>query len=203
MSPPLAPTLRFTPHAWAKLEYLRDAGPTEIGGFGISCQRDLLLVEDVRLVRQECDWASVCFDDDAVADYFDEQIDLGRRPEAFARIWAHTHPGDSPRPSSTDEETFRRVFGGCDWAIMFILAQGGKCYSRLQFGAGPGGAIEIPTKVAFEAPFDASDPSAWQAEYDQCVRPATSGPNLTQRQEIWIDDLMPTASWEDRYGDFW
>ena len=28
------PTLRFTPTAWAKLLFLGDRGPTEIGGFG-------------------------------------------------------------------------------------------------------------------------------------------------------------------------
>ena len=45
------PALRFSPYAWAKLLYLRDRGDTEVGGFGISCPEDLLLVEDVRLVR--------------------------------------------------------------------------------------------------------------------------------------------------------
>ncbi|TWU40156.1 hypothetical protein Q31b_35010 [Novipirellula aureliae] len=30
------PRLRFTPYAWAKLLCLRDAGPSEVGGFGIS-----------------------------------------------------------------------------------------------------------------------------------------------------------------------
>jgi hypothetical protein len=45
------PPLRLTPTAWAKLVYLRDAGPTEIGGFGITPSDDLLLVEDIQLVR--------------------------------------------------------------------------------------------------------------------------------------------------------
>ena len=36
----LPPPLRFSPTAWAKLVYLRDAGPTEIGGFGITLLRD-------------------------------------------------------------------------------------------------------------------------------------------------------------------
>ena len=46
------PALRFTPYAWARLLFLRDAGPTEVGGFGISSPRDHLLIEDIRLVRQ-------------------------------------------------------------------------------------------------------------------------------------------------------
>src|SRR5687767_7606629 len=96
---PQRPPLRLTPYAWAKLLFLRDAGPVEIGGFGISSQDNPLLVHDVRLVAQKCDWASVALDDAAVADFFDQQVDLGRTPEEFARIWVHTHPGDSPQPS--------------------------------------------------------------------------------------------------------
>ena len=78
----LARPLRFTPYAWAKLLRLRDLGDTEVGGFGISAQDDLLLVEDVCLVRQLCTPVTVKFDDEAVADYFDEQVD--QRPPARA-----------------------------------------------------------------------------------------------------------------------
>jgi proteasome lid subunit RPN8/RPN11 len=82
-----------------------------------------LFVEDVVLVAQECSVASVSFDDEAVADYFDRQVDRALRPERFGRIWVHTHPGSSPEPSATDEETFWRVFGRTDWAVMLILAR--------------------------------------------------------------------------------
>src|SRR5688572_26223030 len=80
---PASPRLRLTPYAWAKLVFLRDRGGTEIGGFGISTSGEPLLLEDVVLVRQRCDWASVAFDDEAVADLFDRQVDAGRRPEEF------------------------------------------------------------------------------------------------------------------------
>src|SRR5688500_18673516 len=73
---PPRPALRLTPTAWAKLLHLRDAGPTEIGGFGVSAENDPLLVEDVALVRQRCDWGTVHFDDGAVADFFDVQVGL-------------------------------------------------------------------------------------------------------------------------------
>ena len=43
--PSRRPTLRFTPYAWAKLVFLRDLGPAEVGGFGISADDDLLLIE--------------------------------------------------------------------------------------------------------------------------------------------------------------
>ena len=36
ISPKRRPILRFSPTAWAKLLFLRDYGPTEVGGFGIA-----------------------------------------------------------------------------------------------------------------------------------------------------------------------
>src|SRR5690242_8634980 len=69
------PRLRFSPTAWAKLLYLRDRGRSEVGGFGISSANDLLLIEDVRLIQQHCTPTYVEFEDAAVADFFDQQID--------------------------------------------------------------------------------------------------------------------------------
>lgn len=165
------PGLRFSPLAWAKLLYLRDYGPTEVGGFGITPADDLLYVEDVRLVRQVCTGVSVRFDDAAVADFFDEQVDAGRKPEQFARLWLHTHPGNSPQPSSTDELTFTRAFGSADWAVMFIVASDGPTYARLRFNVGPGGAVELKAAVDYSRPFAGSDQAAWEAEYLANVAP--------------------------------
>ena len=159
------PTLRLTPTAWAKLEFLRDCGNTEIGGFGITSKDDLLLVQDVRLISQFCTSVSVEFDDHAVADFFDEQVDGGRKPDEFARIWLHTHPGDSAQPSGVDEETFARCFGRSDWAVMFILAKYGETYARLRFNVGPGGSLEIPVRVDFKQQFAGANHEAWTDEY--------------------------------------
>lgn len=38
------------------------------------------------------------------------------------RFWAHTHPGSSPTPSSTDEETFKKWYKDSDYGVMYILA---------------------------------------------------------------------------------
>lgn len=163
------PTLRFSPYAWAKLLFLRDRGDTEVGGFGVSAADDLLLVEDVRLIGQQTTIISVEFGDAAVADFFDEQVDAGLPPERFFRLWLHTHPGDSAQPSSVDEETFERVFGRCEWAVMAILAKEGQTYARLRFNAGPGGQIEIPMRIDYARPFAAADPDGWLREYERCV----------------------------------
>ncbi len=148
-----------------KLLYLRDAGPTEIGGFGISAASDLLLLEDIQLVRQHCSLVTVQFEDSAVADFFDDQVDQGRHPERFGRVWVHTHPGNSPLPSGTDEATFARCFGGADWSVMFILASGGEAYVRLRLTAGPGASLTLPLEIDFGASCPASDFAAWEQEY--------------------------------------
>jgi len=186
--PPAKPTLRFSPSAWAKLLYLRDRGPTEIGGFGITVPGDPLFVTEIHLVQQLCSPVTVAFIDAAVADFFDEQVDLGRRPEEFSRIWLHTHPGGSAQPSRTDEETFLRCFGRTDWAVMFILARGGETYSRLRFNVGPGGSLVVQAQVEFTAPFEGSDQETWEAEYQRSVFPEDFGRaallKLPERHEI-------------------
>ena len=164
--------LRFAPPAWAKLMFLRDYRKNEVGGFGISSRRDLLLIEDVRLVRQRCSATSVELDNTAVADFFDAQVNRGLRPEQFGRIWFHTHLGRSARPSHRDEATFARCFADPDWAVMVVLAKGDATYARLKFNNGPGGSFEIAVGVDLCRSFAASDHAAWVREYLQCVVPA-------------------------------
>ena len=188
----------------AKLLFLRDAGPTEVGGFGVSAVGDLLLVEDVQLVQQRCTSVSVQFDDHAVADYFDEQVDRGWKPERFGRVWVHSHPGHSPFPSATDEATFDRCFGGASWAVMLIVARGGQTYARLRHNTGPGGQWLLPVEVDFGPAFPVADHAAWKQEYERCVtaRPlATVAPSLASLGRAagplpW-DSTRPADSWSD------
>ncbi len=74
-------------------------------------------------------------------------------------------------PSSVDEDTFDRVFGSCDWAILFVLARGGATYARLRFNVGPGGAAVIPVEVDYGVSFGAADHAAWEAEYRANIFP--------------------------------
>jgi hypothetical protein len=200
--------LRLTPYAWAKLQRLRDLGDTEVGGFGISAADDLLLVEDICLIHQQCSPITVKFDDEAIADYFDRQVDLGLAPERFARIWIHTHPGSSPHPSSTDEETFARCFGSADWAVMFILARGGQTYARLRFNAGPSGSLVLPVEIDFAQPFPCSEWAAWDAEYAESVVPepvvveprrerSLLGPAADAFSDLALEDRWHRAMWDD------
>lgn len=148
-----------------------------------------MLVTDFLTLKQTTTATSVDFDDEAVADLFEEQVDLGRRPEQFARLWCHTHPGDCPNPSGTDEETFAEVFGRCDWAVMFILAKGGQTYARLRFNTGPGGAMLIPVAIDYHQPFGGSDHEAWAELYKAHIHPqvrlGTHGLFGADDAELW------------------
>jgi proteasome lid subunit RPN8/RPN11 len=162
--------LRFSPTAWAKLLYFRDKSENEVGGFGISDPDDLLFVREFVTVKQEVTCISVKFDDLAVADFFDTQVDLGRKPEQFARIWLHSHPGDSPEPSAIDDDTFGRVFGNCQWAVLFVVAQDNRTYAKLRFNVGPGGHVLIPTEIDYSEYFGPSDHDLWDTEYAADVK---------------------------------
>ena len=162
--------LRFSPTAWAKLLYFRDKSDNEVGGFGITVPDDLLFVKEFVTVKQEVTPVSVKFDDEAVANFFEDQVDLGRKPEQFARIWLHSHPGDSPEPSIIDEETFERVFGNCQWAVLFVVAQDNKSYAKLSFNVGPGGQVLIPVGIDYSQAFGPTNQELWDTEYASNVK---------------------------------
>ncbi|HCO21574.1 MAG TPA: hypothetical protein DIT97_00310 [Gimesia maris] len=172
---------------------MRDRGPTEVGGFGITETADPRFVTDIVLIKQTCTDVTVAFDDDAVADYFDDQIDAGRHPENFGRIWIHTHPGFSARPSQVDVETFARVFGNCDWSVMFILARNGATYAELK-NVGRPKAEKMSIGIDFKPDFAASDQSAWEAEYLQSVREEPLPP-LWDLAEWFDDEFSYSEQW--------
>jgi proteasome lid subunit RPN8/RPN11 len=177
----------FSPLAWLKLLMFLHAGDTEVGGFGISAEKQPLYIEDFVTVKQTVTAVTVAFDDTAVADFFDDCIDRGLTPARFARIWVHTHPGKSPEPSSVDEETFARVFGDCDWAVMLIVSRTHATYARLSFSAGPGGSVLLPVKVDW--------PSWPQLLLDY-------GAELSAQFESWMDEYGKNVCPEARSMGF-
>lgn len=218
--PRLAPeaprALTFSALAWLKLQFFCQAGYTQIGGFGVSAENDPLYVEDFVTVRQQVTPVTVRFDDAAVADWFDRCVDQGLSPGRCGRIWLHTHPGASVTPSGTDEETFARVFGRCDWAVMFILGRTGKTYARLMFTAGPGAQLVLPTAVDWSGwPAGLTDQrrqlaaeiAQWQQEYAAHIHPRPSPLDLCAalslgqpgQDDEWCPelDLLPFTSVKD------
>lgn len=98
----------------------------EVSLMGISESEDNLgYINDFVCVPQECSGGLTEPDDDGMNTYLetmllDKEISIIR----CGRFWAHTHPGTSPTPSSTDNETFDKWFGHSDIGVMYILAKG-------------------------------------------------------------------------------
>lgn len=165
--------LRFSPKAWAKFQWFRDRGDTEISGFGISKKEEPLYVVDFLTVLQKASSASIEFDDEALNKFLKHMVEEQEyHPSEVLRIWLHTHPGASASPSGTDMSTFRDVFGGSDWSLMVILAKGGECKAKVRFNVGPACEIELKTQVDLNPPFDGitqDDYEAWEKEYEKNI----------------------------------
>ena len=199
-------TLRFTPYAWAKLLHMRDAGDTEISGFGIAEDiEDPLLITDFLTLRQECDAAYTELGEEAIADFFDAMVDRGLAPRQFARVWVHTHPASSATPSTTDEQTFEQVFADPDWAVMFILARGGQITCRLRMSGVVTITDKLPVDLAWDVPFPASNAEAWQKEYEANISEKKPGPLIAARsrgESVSRTKSQDTAQ-GDRDADLW
>ena len=162
------PRMRFSPTAWAKLLFVRDRGSTEVGGFGITPTDDLLHVEDFRLMQQTCTAVSVAFDDTAVAEFFEEQVDLGRRPEQFARIGS-TH---IPATRRNLVRSTKRPSRGC-----LGLVTGRSCsFSRA--AARPTAGCDFG--LAQEA--DSTSRQSWTTGASLPLQTSVRGPKSTQAQ---------------------
>ena len=203
-----ATVLRFSPYAWAKLLFLRDAGETEIGGFGIAPHDDLLFVEDVQLVQQTCTWISADFDDQSVADFFDDQVDEGRKPEEFFRLFMHTHPGDSPQPSMTDEADVRPrlrphrlgrdVHPGPRRPVL--------CPAALQRGAGPGcrtaGGSGLRPAVRRLGLGSSGTKSIWPTSSVPPPEPPKEAEDQETVRAPANDDQFVDDWWRDAWGEY-
>lgn len=150
-------------------------GGTEVAGFGRYAPDDPLYVTHFDVVAQRATAVSVEFDDYALLDYAEDRLAEGAPP----RLWVHTHPGSSPHPSGTDEATFPRVFGRCDWSVMFICSHTHDTYARMRLSAGPGADVLLGVEVDWSRAQDGlPSPAvvdAWEAEYLEKVRPVGYG----------------------------
>lgn len=162
-------TLRFTAYAYAKLLYIRDCGNTEVAGYGVTATEDPLLVTDFVLTKQECTGVTFDLDLEDGAEYMERMMDAGLMPWMYANLLIHSHPGNSPNPSSTDEINFQKAFSHPDWAIMLIIAKDDSMYCRLKLNTGPGVEKLLNVQVDFSQDFQASDRKTWKIEYDSKV----------------------------------
>lgn len=163
--------LKFSPYAWAKMQYMLRAGDTEVGMMGITTLEDPLKIYDVVVLPQESTGASFEFTKEGIANFYEDCIDCGLKPIQYSRVWIHTHPSGVHGPSSTDEKNFSEIFGNCDWAVMYILAKDNVDYCALQFNNMPAHRVELTgSRVDFLIPFPASNVLEWEKEYKENVK---------------------------------
>ena len=129
----------FSEYAFSKLTWFREncnennvsdkniKNPSflEVSLMGVSeSDKDINYITDFVCVPQEVCGGLTEPTDEGMAEYLegmllDKEISILR----CGRFWAHTHPGSSPTPSSTDEDTFKKWFEHSDIGVMYILAK--------------------------------------------------------------------------------
>jgi proteasome lid subunit RPN8/RPN11 len=143
--------LLFSTYAWAKLHTMLHYDGNEIGGFAITHKEHPFFVLDILIPEQKVSIASVDFDDDDRAVCAAKMYKDGLAAEQFDRIWIHTHPGNSPRPSGLDNETFDKVFDRQTHCCMFIIAMDSSCSCKVKVNTDHVSMTdEIPVRVNWE-----------------------------------------------------
>ena len=92
-----------------------------------------------------------------------------------------------------------------DWAVMFILAQEGATYARLCFNVGPRASVEIPTRIDYSAPFEASDQEAWGEEYRENVHIELTMPLVRRGWHADDTPMFPREvpeGWQESWGEY-
>lgn len=169
--------ITMTEYAFAKLRWYRlncnenvvcdykMQSPTflEVSLMGISAsEEELTHIIDFRCVPQEVTGGLTEPTDEGMASYFEDMVmDEGISAMRCGRFWAHTHPGTSPTPSSTDNETFGKWFKAADFGVMYILADGDDS-CRVKHGTKYFGVQteEMPVYVVFNKK-DNNDQNVW------------------------------------------
>lgn len=170
--------LRFSKKAWEKLVFMCHSADTEVSGFGRCPPDDLLYVEDIVILKQECRHAYTIIDPDDLAAYM-ERLAIANVPlQSAMSIWIHTHPEMSANPSSTDEDTFAQHLENTNWMVMMIRSRTGDATARLGFKAGPGAGIPLNIQVAHEqTPSFLKEASALHAQWEEEIREKVSRPS--------------------------
>lgn len=163
------PALRFTPTAWAQYLTIRDSGDTEVGAYGVTSEKDPLLVIGLVLPKQTVSVTSVDVDGDDLLDLTEAMDKLGYSADRWSRVWCHTHPGNSATPSSVDEAYFKEL--DQEWSAMVILAENDETYCRFSWcpksGAVASAVVDI--EIDYECDFPGTSRKEWLKECDKKV----------------------------------
>jgi proteasome lid subunit RPN8/RPN11 len=164
----LAERIRFTPRAWAKLWWMCSEAEGEVSGLGVVGE-DRLLVEDVHFPKQTGTSVTTVMDEEDVAKWVDEMVGKGHEVWQLVRVWVHTHPaGLEAKPSSVDENCWKKVVNGGDWGAMVILNKEGRVFGRVRVTAGCGLYLEkeVPVGVEWKSGWVEGDLEGWKKELE-------------------------------------
>jgi len=121
-----------------------------------------------------------------------KSLESSGKPDAWklaCPVWGWGR-GVIPRPTPP----FQRVFGKCEWAVMCIIAQDNKTYTRLRFNVGPGGQILIPLQVDYSQSFGSTDKDSWEAEYMANIKVVSWSRSLVCDDMFLVDQEEPDLS---------
>ena len=129
----------FSEYAFAKLSWFRlncndnnvadgnSANPSflEVSLMGVSrSEEEINYIVDFVCIPQEASAGLTEPTDEGMLEYSENMmIDKKLPTSMFRSFWAHTHPGTSPTPSGTDNDTFKKWFKDADIGVMYILAK--------------------------------------------------------------------------------
>lgn len=163
-STPEVPTLWLTPYFVAKYAWFRDRGKTEVSGYGLSDPDNLLHYTDLIIPKQQCSGANTEIDEDDWLRIIATELMDKYPAQCYHRLWAHTHPGFGPQPSSVDESTFVSHMQSPTWGIMLIYSTNGDFYARF-CQKNPRLILEMEVGIDWAPPHRSFDPELWEKEY--------------------------------------
>lgn len=192
--------LKLTPYAFSKLRWMQQRGKTEVAGWGIGSEDDLLLIEDFVLVKQVAAMASFEMTKEGLQEYYAAMLGKGLPMGRISRVMFHTHPMASPEPSSTDEENFEDLFANADWGVMAIIGSEGNTYARLRCGFPQPTDMKIGWQMIYTRSYGWGQEvvAGWEEEYNRCIQEKTYSRGIGARStfERDYDDLF-----KEKIGD--
>ena len=157
------PKLNFTAETWQQLNYMCKRCTHRDQVFRNHTSGGQAVVTDLWFPQQTCTAATVEFDDEDIAAQIDEL--QTHTPWMSASASGSTLTlATAPTPVAQTIQTFSKVLGHFDWAVMAILAKGGKSYARIKHDA-PAGITD--GKIEYKIPMGMY--SGGYEEWDQIL----------------------------------
>lgn len=161
-------SIRISPHAYQKVAFFTRKD-VEVGGFAITSPEDPSLILDFVVLPQTSSSCEFDFSPDGMQNYLNEMVDAGISPNNCFRMYIHTHPGNSPQPSSVDNEQFDKLMQDYPWFGMIIFAKDLSTYARVKMTQGCGLEAELDLEIDWDVPCEPVDFNELDKIFDEKV----------------------------------